>query len=544
MVITQKIIPIFTVLLMVYNVFATVSVRIFSMDEGLAEGNISKPRIYIENNGTEPISNFYYHYFITTENGKQPQVDPYYIPNAVHTIEELGGEEYRIKYDYNGTTLQPGQILPNTNGNVIGIHYADWGLYDKTNDRSNNLSATFQLNANIPVFLADGTQIYGSGIPGVEPETTIPEAIASTLGDYVIFTREATDIRDRVQIVNGTVGSAVYLEVGADAIVNGSLFSGGNIFLRERANIGGDVNSGGIVVKQNGVVINGLTKQNATLEFPAIDHFATEYGTENINVWDDQAYDLAPGSYNEFHAYSRSTIRIQPGIYKFRKFHLETDVNLVFYVNQGQCADIFAGEALRFGDRTKMSFANGALLPLSVKFSTNQTNPLFIGPGSIIYGLFKAPEAEIHVYSGTNVKGLLYGKRVIIEPDVIVCKPPTLTDISHSEGAMAPPFDPLVFEYVAVVPMAITSMVVKPEVRVGHSVKVNGNSPSTPVNLTSDKTEISIVVSDSAGCGSMSYKLSVKDPQIIVYSSILLLNALLVARQENPAYGYRIFRLL
>ncbi|NLE89574.1 MAG: hypothetical protein GX602_01350, partial [Dehalococcoidales bacterium] len=141
---------------------ATPIVKVFSYEEVLATQNLSKPRIYIQNlAGSVPISNFYYYYYFTTENNKSPVLEDYYTPNSVPTLEILGNNNYRIKFTFLGITLQPGQILPNASGEVIGIRYTDWSALDKTNDYSNNINTTFALNPNIPVFLADGTQIYG-----------------------------------------------------------------------------------------------------------------------------------------------------------------------------------------------------------------------------------------------------------------------------------------------------------------------------------------------------------------------------------------------
>jgi len=143
----------------VFNASSEVSVMVFSKDEALHEKNISKPRIFIKNTGTEPIRNFYYLYFFTVENGKTPVIEDYYTPNESVSLEYLGYNRYAVRYDYHGVTLYPGQVLPDPNGNVIGIHYPNWEPFCKEDDKSFNFSSELVPNREIAVFSEDGYRI-------------------------------------------------------------------------------------------------------------------------------------------------------------------------------------------------------------------------------------------------------------------------------------------------------------------------------------------------------------------------------------------------
>jgi len=110
------------------NPLAEVAVKVYMKDEAVNESNITKPRIYIKNIGSESISNFYLCYYFTTENGGNPILDDYYTPNSSVSIENLGGGDYLIKYDFSGVTLYPGSIVPTADGNVVGLHYNDWSI--------------------------------------------------------------------------------------------------------------------------------------------------------------------------------------------------------------------------------------------------------------------------------------------------------------------------------------------------------------------------------------------------------------------------------
>jgi len=139
--------------------YAQVSVTAFSKEDALHEKNISKPRIFIKNTGTVPVSDFYCLYFFTAENGKTPVIEDYYTPYEYVSLKYLGNNRYAVRYDFKGVTLMPGQIFPDPNGNAIGIHYPGWEPLCKQNDESQNFSSDFVPNQNIAVFSSNGVKI-------------------------------------------------------------------------------------------------------------------------------------------------------------------------------------------------------------------------------------------------------------------------------------------------------------------------------------------------------------------------------------------------
>ena len=489
--------------------FSSPAVKIRSFDEALTESNISKPRIRIENCSTSvPISNFYYHYYFTAENGKLPILEDYYTPSSIPALESLGGGEYRIRFTFTGITLLPGQTLPNSSGEVVGIHYSDWSPIDKSNDFSNNLSNTFILNPNIPVYLHDGTRIYGN-LPDDPDDPPMPPPVFAATGEFAVFSKEYTDLRDRVKITGGSAGSSNYLELGCDDTLYGSVLSRGAVFLRERARVYGDVSAGGTINKQNGGYIQGTERFNAQMILPELQTPTVTEGTPDVSVPPHNAYTLVPGAYGSFHAYANATITITAGEYSFGEFILEPHVTLLLTPGAGH-VEILVKDMCRLGNNTVMTFSTGTPVPYSVSIKSAQCEQFYIGTESQIAGLIYAPDAEVHVYSRTTIAGSVFGKRVIIEPDANVCKPPTLLNLSHSEGAMAPPFNPVVFEYVAVVPDVTSTIMVYPEIKSGQSVTVNGDDPENPVELTAPETDIVMLLTHPEACGTTQYRLKVK----------------------------------
>ncbi|HEY8465038.1 MAG TPA: hypothetical protein VIM29_13685 [Bacillota bacterium] len=125
--------------------------RVFIKDEGFHESNIVKPRIYVKNLGRHTISGFDLHYYFTVERGKTPVVEPYYLPNGRIFLRKQGGREYLVQLRFRNIRIRPGEIFPDRNGCIFGIHYSDWSQFIKTNDYSNPASPHWRPTRRITV---------------------------------------------------------------------------------------------------------------------------------------------------------------------------------------------------------------------------------------------------------------------------------------------------------------------------------------------------------------------------------------------------------
>jgi hypothetical protein len=98
---------------------ATVSVKIFSLDEAMSNSNLSKPRIYVQNTGTETINDFTYRYFITPEGSYTPLIDPYYLPNSTVALVPYGGGFY-VQYTVTGAFCPTVPVMSSGSTTVPG----------------------------------------------------------------------------------------------------------------------------------------------------------------------------------------------------------------------------------------------------------------------------------------------------------------------------------------------------------------------------------------------------------------------------------------
>jgi hypothetical protein len=508
--------------------FAARSIQVFSRDEGFAENNISKPRIYIKNTGDDTLTFLRYYYYFTTEDSKLPVFDDYYSPSVNIIIEHLHDSLYRVKYEFSGNIF-PGAMYPSEVENVIGLHYPDWSSWNKENDYSKSFGTyvTF-LNANIPVYDENDSLLFGiepsdTGSGGTPSEDTdslvVVPAGTFPMGYYAAYGIESVNIADRDTIKNGKVGSNTYIEIGCEALLKSDIVAGGNLFLRERASIEGSVQIAGVVSRQNGTSISGSETDSMNYEPVQLPVVSVTPGTVNKTIPVTQSETVYPGAYNELIAYAGATVTLKPGIYSFKKFMLEPDVHLVAELNGGTPVIVNVQNMFRFADRCTVDFPLGKEYPLSLQFYTTQTEQVFIGNQAVFKGVMCAPAAEISVNSHTKIFGGVYGKRVTIQPNVTLCKPPVLADLYHSEITFAPSFDPLNMFYKTIISTDITTLNVLPTAEdTDIVVTINGNSPATPVSLNGVSNDITILLTDASGCSATRYLLRVqRSPNYMIY---------------------------
>lgn len=133
--------------------------EVYAKDEGYYETNLTKPRIYIANMGSSPIDNFKVIFKFTT-NGKTPKLEDWYTPYESVSLTKVAGNTYKVVYSYSGYTLNPGAVVPDTSGNVIGLHYTDWSAWNVTT--SFRPGPSFAITTDLGVYDKNGNLVYGA----------------------------------------------------------------------------------------------------------------------------------------------------------------------------------------------------------------------------------------------------------------------------------------------------------------------------------------------------------------------------------------------
>jgi PKD repeat protein len=137
----------------------SIKLEVYAKNEGCHETNIVKPRTYIANMGNVALSNFTLVYKLTT-NGKTPKLEDYYTPYDTPTLQKVSGNTYKVVYNFAGYTLNPGAVVPDTSGDVVGLHYTDWSTWTITTNFKPGCS--FALNTDLGIYDKNGTLVYGT----------------------------------------------------------------------------------------------------------------------------------------------------------------------------------------------------------------------------------------------------------------------------------------------------------------------------------------------------------------------------------------------
>lgn len=271
-----------------------------------------------------------------------------------------------------------------------------------------------------PPVQRSGVALMGVSAPGIGA----PSAGAPThsLCDYAVYSSHQSQIRDRVTVRGGLVGtSGDSVELGADSKTYANVESMHNVTLRSRAYVNGDVLAVGDITQQDGVVVTGSVLAHTTVNPVAI---PSRSFTCNTSGWTaverGQVLTLAPGSYANVAVRAGGKLVLQAGQYTFNSLRFESGSSSSYAsldVNAAtQDLDLRTCGELYFGNFMHTNLLGGTQ-PARLKLYSNTTQMVTIGTDQSFYGVVTAPLAEIHAYSRAVLQASLYGKDVWIEPD-------------------------------------------------------------------------------------------------------------------------------
>lgn len=285
---------------------------------------------------------------------------------------------------------------------------------------------------------------------------------------YVVVA-DMVDFRDYSMSLGNVFGQN--LELGADSKIYGNVDVSNHCFLRERANINGDLRYTSQCEEQNGVVAR--TKSGAKLSKPVVGIPNIVAGITPISVGLDQNVTLSPNNYGVFYANARSKVHLSSGSYTFQNIFTEPDAEFAFDLTSGPITINVLGN-VRFGDRNIFSITGGN--PSEILWNISGEN-VDMGTDGLYFGRFVAPSAFVSLSSRSHLVGAVYANKFQIEPQSTVSQEPRATEISHSEGHFGPFFEFGVFRYVSQLPLstsAIEMFIYADDVQ----VKINdGSSP-------------------------------------------------------------------
>lgn len=298
---------------------------------------------------------------------------------------------------------------------------------------------------------------------------------------YVVVA-DMVDFRDNSMSLGDVFGQN--LELGVDSKIYGNVDASNHCFLRERANISGDLRYTSQCEEQNGVVAK--TKSEAALSKPVVGIPNIVAGITPISVGLDQNVTVSPSNYGTFYANARSKVHLSSGSYTFQNIFTEPDAEFAFDLTSGPITINVLGN-VRFGDRNTFSITGGN--PSEILWNVAGEN-VDMGTDGLYFGRFVAPSAFVRIPSRSHLVGAVYANKFQIEPQSTVSQEPRATEISHSEEHFGPFFEPGVFRYASQLPLSASAieMFVYAD---NAQFKVNGET-STIVELPSSNVTANI----------------------------------------------------
>jgi len=173
------------------------------------ESNTSRPRFLVQNISSQPINGFKVAYYFTGDPARNPMVEFDY-PQANHTLENLGGDQWRFVIDASQTVLSAGSYFPSKDGWQIRLHYGDWTEWNDWRDYSADFSVgAAKLDAKIVVYAVDGSILWGTEPTLPVNQSSLTEAGTIQVSDAAPW--ETNDFKPQFTIKNtGTTSLSNY----------------------------------------------------------------------------------------------------------------------------------------------------------------------------------------------------------------------------------------------------------------------------------------------------------------------------------------------
>ncbi len=137
------------------------SVKVVAWDEGAQEANHPKPRLVIQNTGTQTIQHLVVRYFFQANATKTAVLESdWYLPKCKASL--ISGPNQSVQLDCRDLALAPGASYPDATGLIFGLHWSDWSAWSRALDWSGQyLNAIHNPNAHIVVQDGNANLIWG-----------------------------------------------------------------------------------------------------------------------------------------------------------------------------------------------------------------------------------------------------------------------------------------------------------------------------------------------------------------------------------------------
>jgi hypothetical protein len=316
-----------------------------------------------------------------------------------------------------------GDGIPNDQEPAATVDSDGDGKPDVCDSDSNGNEVTDGLDPGIPYSpVADGTGTKCSMANAATCCVSIDRCVGG-LSSATVFAQGSLALRDRAKVLTNANGSAIVLNAGAAGTSLGveakaaNVRAAGNVELRDRASVSGDVLAAGDITLGNGATV-GSGYANSSVRFPNLLNFSITIpsGTTNIEAQQGQSKTAAPGTYNRLTAYSGGTIYLASGTYYVQSLDIEPQGVLAVNMSGGPIYLYVANSVIYRGT---ILLTGGVASNLFIGYMGTQ----FVALEVPFTGTFVAPKASLAigpVNGGGLFVGGFFAKDIEVRPDVEV----------------------------------------------------------------------------------------------------------------------------
>ncbi|MBN1292356.1 MAG: PKD domain-containing protein [Candidatus Latescibacteria bacterium] len=215
------------------------------------------------------------------------------------------------------------------------------------------------------------------------------------------------------------------INIGSRA-TSGRLICRGGVWLRDYAEVDGDIICGATIVYQNNVSVSGETEINAIISAddlpvalaPISDFsYASDEITGDIFIEPGNIHELTPGKYYNYNIKSNSNLRLSSGVYYFNNLLLEVGSSLELIEDDGPVR-VYIKSNIDFKGSIVHSL-EGAVGPSNFLIGYCGTNRIYLDYG--FSGTFVSPEAPLVIGQAyKSYEGCFYARTVEVHQEAII----------------------------------------------------------------------------------------------------------------------------
>lgn len=246
----------------------------------------------------------------------------------------------------------------------------------------------------------------------------------ATIGGDVDSTGGRVDLGEAAGIT-GNVRAAGAVQLFKQSMVGGSVKSAGNVTLKRQARVLGDVTAAGQVHLEAGAVVNGAILQGVPVPpIPPVTpvQVAVSAGGPNITVVRNSTRTLAPGLYGTLTVRDGATLVLSAGSYAFDWVNVEKGAKVRAALAGGNLVvDVVHELALK--DNVQMTVTGGSAANMLFRV---QGGRIALAKAGNFLGTYVGPSAMVRLGEEANLRGALYGRKLVIKKNSTLIGEPAL----------------------------------------------------------------------------------------------------------------------